>query len=81
MSNIPRMTQDVQAAIATWKQADAEARAVEALLARARDEYEAKRGPAVPGELLQQVSKARRRANDKLSVALAMIRIKSSTPA
>ena len=75
------MTQDVQGAIATWKQADAEARALETLLARARDEYEFKRGPAVPPELLQEVSKARRRANDKLSVALAMIRVKSGTPA
>ncbi len=75
------MTKDVQVAIASWKQADTEARAAESALARARAEFESRRGPAVSGVLLQEAAEARKRANDKLSVALAMIRVKSGSPA
>lgn len=81
LSTISRMTKDVQSAIATWRQADAEARAAEASLAQARAEYESRRGPAVAEVLIQQAAKARARANDKLTIALAMISAKSGSPA
>lgn len=71
------MTQDVEGAIASWKQADAEARAAAALIAQAHHDYECKRGPAIPGVLLQEAAKARARANQKLTEALEMIRFKS----
>ena len=71
------MTHDVQGAIATWKQADADARAAETLLATAREEFESRRGPAVSDVLFQEVAKARKRANDKLTVALSMIAFKA----
>lgn len=70
------MTKEVQVAIATWREAVAEARAAEALLAHARSDYESRRGSAVSDVLVQEVAKARARANDKLSLALAMISAK-----
>jgi hypothetical protein len=75
------MIKDVQGAIATWKQADAEARAAAALLARAYHEYESKQAPAISDILLQEAAKARARANEKLSLALEMIRLKSLSSA
>lgn len=75
------MMQDVKGAIASWKEADAEARAVAALIAQAHHEYECKRGPAISDLLLQEAAKARARANEKLSAALEMIRFKSRSSA
>ncbi len=60
-----------------WREAAAEARAAEALLARAREEYESRRAPISP-VLVEQVAQARARADKQLSVALEMIRFKSA---
>jgi ferric-dicitrate binding protein FerR (iron transport regulator) len=53
-----------------WKQADARAREVEARLARSWDEYFGNRGPAPSQELIQEVSRLRAIANDRLTAAM-----------
>lgn len=63
-------------AIADWREADLEARAAEILLKKALDDFTAaRRGPAVHDVLVQEVAKARSKANDCLTVALAMIQV------
>jgi nucleotide-binding universal stress UspA family protein len=53
-----------------WKQADARAREVEARLSRTWDDYFASRGSAPAQELIQEVSRLRAVANDRLTAAM-----------
>lgn len=61
-----------------WKQADARAREVEARLARCWDDYFAKRGAAPTSELIQEVSRLRAVANDRLTVAMLAMDVERS---
>lgn len=56
-----------------WKQADAEARAMELKLTAVWEQFEDKMGSPPGEELIQEVSRLRARANDKLTVALVEI--------
>jgi hypothetical protein len=53
-----------------WKQADTRAREAETRLARSWDEYFEHRGSPPPHELIQEVSRLRAIANDRLTVAM-----------
>lgn len=67
------MTDRLTAAIDAWRQADAEARAAENLLAQAWEDFDARRGPPVSAQLIAQVARLRDQANDRLTVALSLL--------
>jgi hypothetical protein len=67
------MAQDLREAVEAWKQANQEAKVAEHLLAAEWDGYHAGTGPAVNDALVQAVSELRGVANDKLTVALAVM--------
>jgi hypothetical protein len=56
-----------------WKQADAEAREMEMKLTQVWEQFEDRMGSPPGGELIQEVSRLRATANDKLTVALVEI--------
>jgi hypothetical protein len=68
------MLATLEDAITSWREADFEARTVEALLAQSLHDFTVTRGPAISDVLIQEVAKARSKANDRLTVALAMIK-------
>jgi hypothetical protein len=68
------MPNDEHTAYAAWKQADEEARVVEAQLARAQDAHRLADGPPPSDALVQTASRLRAEANSKLTLALVMLR-------
>lgn len=74
------MTLYLKAAIKTWKQADAEAKAAEALLSAGWDLYVDLEGPPVSSELTQEVLDLRARANAALAEAMRLWEIYSERP-
>jgi hypothetical protein len=69
-----------EAALESWRQADARAREYEANLARAWKDYERRDGP-VPGEqLFAEVALYRELAHQKLSELLQVMRAETSRP-
>ena len=63
----------VRQAYEEWKQADARARQAESRLAQAWDEYFASRNKPPAAELIQEVSRLRAVANDRLTAAMLMM--------
>lgn len=63
-----------QEAFKAWKQADAQARALEVLLAATWEEVMNRTGPPPTEEMLGEVSRLRALANEKLTVVMAMLR-------
>ena len=56
-----------------WKQADARAREAEGRLSQAWDTYFETRTSPPPAELIQEVSRLRAVANDRLTVAMLLM--------
>jgi hypothetical protein len=67
------MGKKLKLAIDQWREADAMARNAEAQLSKRLKEFEQRRGPAVPRELIEEVAQLREQANQKLSAAVASI--------
>ncbi|MDB5875502.1 MAG: hypothetical protein JWQ07_4944 [Ramlibacter sp.] len=74
------MSQSAKTAIEAWKEANDEARVAENRLARAWDEYENRRGPPVPADLMTEIAKLRARANDLLTVAMDSLKPPAEGP-
>jgi hypothetical protein len=56
-----------------WKQADMRARKAESNLTQAWDDYFGKRGSPPSADLIQEVSRLRAVANDRLTAAMLML--------
>jgi hypothetical protein len=72
------VTEKARQAYDEWKLADARAREAEARLASAWDTYFEVRMNPPPAELIQEVSRLRAVANDRLTVAMLMMDNKRS---
>ena len=62
-----------QLAVEAWKTADAQARAAELRLKAAWDLYEARRDVPPSEDLMAEVARLRRLANEKLGVAMMLM--------
>jgi hypothetical protein len=58
-----------------WRAADGEARELEAALAQAWEHYSARKQDPPPLELMTAVTRSREEANDKLTIAMAMLEL------
>ena len=67
------MTTDLRAAIDAWRDADADARTAEKLLKQTWQDHLDKRGPPVTDALVKEVAQFRARADNRLTLALALI--------
>lgn len=67
------MAERAKKAYEAWKLADAEARAAEARLKAAWEEYDANHRAPPTAELMADVSRLRAAANDKLTMAMLMM--------
>lgn len=63
-------THSIAAAVVAWKQADSRAREIEARLASAWEFFDRRRGPAPSSELLHEVTRRRRVAQERLDEAV-----------
>ena len=62
-----------QLAVEAWKMADAQAREAELRLKPAGEQYEVRRAPPPPEELMSEVARLRRLANEKLGAAMMLM--------
>ena len=62
-----------QLAVEAWKKADAQAREAELRLKAAWEQYEARRDLPPPEELMGEVARLRRVANEKLGAAMMLM--------
>jgi hypothetical protein len=58
-----------------WRAADGEARELEAALAQAWEHYSSRKQGPPPLELMTAVTRSREEANDKLTIAMAMLEL------
>ena len=68
------MSEDLRAALRSWKETDNKARAAENKLRQARADFQAHRLSAVPESLVQTVAELRREANEKLKITLKLLK-------
>jgi hypothetical protein len=68
------MTENLTAAMHAWQGAEEQARAAENLLQAVWQEWDARRGPAVSHQLIDEVARLRDKANDKLMVVLSLLK-------
>ena len=67
------LSHDLKSAVASWKVADASARAAENLLKQAWSDYEERRVTGIPSELVKQATELRASANERLKVAVRLM--------
>ena len=67
------MPNEVQEALDAWRAADTNARAAEAVLSNAWAAFDIDQGPPVESFLMEEVSRLRAIANDKLTVAMVLM--------
>jgi hypothetical protein len=58
-----------------WRAADGAARELEAALSQAWEHYAARKKGSPPLELMTAVTRSRQEANDKLTIAMAMLEL------
>ena len=69
------MLEQCKKAYDDWRAADGEARELEAALAQAWEHYAARKQGPPPLELMTAVTRSREEANDKLTIAMAMLEL------
>lgn len=74
------MPKKLKSAIEAWREAESRAKEAEAHLRASLQEFEERRGPAVPPEFVERVARLRDHAQQKLTIAVTSIGRRDDAP-